>query len=137
MVKAAFDRSDRNAEPACDLRLPQIPEIAEIQDLLVGIAEAIERFMHDRPRRNAVDAGRQRRLVKRFQRELHALCLCAEIVVAFVPRNAEDPRLEHDFIGERFRAAIRRRQNLLQNVLRIRKISDTEFHKAFQRLHHA
>ena len=113
MVKAAFDRADRNAEPACDLRLGKISEIAEIQDLLVGIAETIERFMHDRPCRNAVDAGRQRRFVKRFQRDLHALSLCAEIVVAFVPRDAEDPRLEHDFVVQRFRAAVRRRQDLL------------------------
>ena len=133
MEQAAFDGADRNVEPPRDLRLRQFLEVAEIKDLLVGIAEPIERFPHDRPRRNAVDAGRKRRLVKRFQRDLHALCLGAEIIVALVLCNAHEPRLQHLAVFQGVFAPIGRKQHFLQDVLRILRVVDAKADIPFQR----
>ena len=131
--QSALDRADGNAEPTCDLCLRQVLEIAEIQDLPVRIAEPFQRFMYDHSGCDAVDPDVHCCLIQRFQRNFHSLCLRAKVILALVSGNAEDPLFKQIRVLQRFCVAVRRDLHFLQDVFRIREITDAELDEPLQR----
>ena len=97
-VQPAFDRPDRDAEPRGDFRLRQLPPEIQVQKLPVLLAQQPQRLPHGIRLRNAVPAVRQDAFGRRIDGEFKQRCLFAEVIGAFVPRDAEYPRFEGIFV---------------------------------------